>query len=124
MDISERIINIRESKKIKQSEIANYLGIDQPNYSRLEKRGDKLTIEQLKQIAGALGVELNELLGIEVQTVDNERVKELEKRVLELEKWLSDKDKLNQRLEQSLMEEGEYTLKMLLVRLKKSIIST
>ena len=70
MDISERIINIRESKKIKQFEIANYLGIDQPNYSRLEKRGDKLTIEQLKQIAGALRVELNELLGIEVQTVD------------------------------------------------------
>lgn len=86
MDITKRIIDIREQKRIKQIEIAEKLSIDRQNYSRLEKRGDKLTIEQLKQIAGALGVELNELLGIEVQTVDNERVKELEKRALELEK--------------------------------------
>lgn len=86
MDISKTIIEIRERKKIKQSELANKLGIDQPNYSRLEKRGEKLTVEQLKQIASALGVEINELLGIEVQSIDIEKVKRIEKRVSELEK--------------------------------------
>lgn len=94
MDISKLIVELRENKKISPSDIADKIGIERTNYYRLEKRGEKLTIEQLKQIAGALGVELHELLGIEVQTVDLERVKELESRVSELEKWLKDKDKI------------------------------
>lgn len=58
MTISEKITQLRESKKIKQSEVARALEIDQPNYSRLEKRGEKLTIEQLNNIAEILGVSI------------------------------------------------------------------
>ena len=45
MDMSKTIIKIRESKGLKQSEVAARMGLDQPNYSRLEKRGIKLTLE-------------------------------------------------------------------------------
>lgn len=62
MDVSKNIKNIRESKGLKQYEIADKLGIDRQNYSRLEKRDKKLTLEQLEGIATALGVSLKELL--------------------------------------------------------------
>lgn len=82
MDISKNIKAIREERKISQSEIARRLGIEPTNYPRMEKRGDKLTVEQLGRIAGALGVSVVELLTGEPQAVqDSERVKELESRV-------------------------------------------
>jgi transcriptional regulator with XRE-family HTH domain len=96
MELSERIVFLRESKGLKQYEIANDLGIEPPNYSRLEKRGDRLSIEQLKAIAAALGVNLNELLGLDAPVENEEKVKELEKRIEELEIQLSEKsEKLN-----------------------------
>jgi transcriptional regulator with XRE-family HTH domain len=96
MEITKNIISIREGKGLKQSEIALRLGIDQPNYSRLEKRGDKLSIEQIKAIANALGVSLNELLGFDAPVEDLGKVKELEMRIEELEIQLSEKsEKLN-----------------------------
>lgn len=61
----ESLLNIkavREAKKIKQSEVANVLGLDPSNYAKLENRGKKLTIEQLEAIGGALGVSVAELL--------------------------------------------------------------
>lgn len=106
--ISKKIKAIREGKNIRQADIAKELGMERTNYHRLENRDEKLTIEQLKQIANALGVGVNELLDIEVKNYDNEKVILLEKRVLELEKWLTDKDKLNKRLEESLKESDEH----------------
>lgn len=95
MDISKKIKAIREERKISQSEIARRLGVEPTNYPRMEKRGDKLTVEQLGKIAGALGVTVGELLTDEPQTVqDNERVKELEKRVSELEDRVKDKEQI------------------------------
>jgi transcriptional regulator with XRE-family HTH domain len=79
MNISKNISSIREAKGIKQYQVAEMLGIEPPNYSRLEKRGDKLTVEQLEKIAVALGVSVKELLFGEKQVNNNEeRVKELE----------------------------------------------
>jgi transcriptional regulator with XRE-family HTH domain len=89
MDISSKIKAIRETKKIKQIDIANILDLDPSYYFRLEKRGDKLTIEQLEKIAGALGVSVIELLTGEQQTVkSDERVKELEEENKQLNEWL------------------------------------
>jgi transcriptional regulator with XRE-family HTH domain len=87
MGVSERIKAIREEKRIKQIDIAATLNLDPSYYSRLEKRGEKMTIEQLHGIADAFGVSIGELLGIEGKggANDGERVKELEKRVNELE---------------------------------------
>lgn len=92
MKVSERIKAIRKSRGITQVDMSEKMGVGQSNYAYLEDRGDKLTVEQLGKIAGALGVTVGELLTDEPQTVqDNERVKELEKRVSELEDRVNDK---------------------------------
>ncbi len=62
MDISKNIRTIREQKGVKQSEMALMLNIDPPNYNRLEKRGDKLSMEQLVKIANALEVDVLDIV--------------------------------------------------------------
>jgi transcriptional regulator with XRE-family HTH domain len=62
MDISKRIIEVREEKRKTQADLARLLGMEQSNYARLEKRGKKLTFEQIEKIALALGVTAKELL--------------------------------------------------------------
>lgn len=62
MNIPKRIKEVRESKGFTQKGIADKLGIEASNYSRFEKRGKKLTIEQLESIAAALGVSLKDIL--------------------------------------------------------------
>lgn len=90
MSLSERIKAIRIAKKISQTEIANALNTEKSNYHRLENRGEKLTVEQVEAIAGALGVSVVELLTDEPQTVqDDVRVKELEKRANQLEETIA-----------------------------------
>jgi transcriptional regulator with XRE-family HTH domain len=103
MDISNRIKQIREAKRIKQVEISNALEMNNSYYARLEKRGSKLTLEQIEKIAGALGVSVVELLGLDAPKIvepivivnnsekDNE-IGELKKRVVELEDRINDKD--------------------------------
>lgn len=87
MDISKNIKTVREERKISQSEIARHLGVEPTNYPRMEKRGKRLTIEQLEKIAEALGVSVVELLTGEPQVVAvSNREKELEKRIEELER--------------------------------------
>lgn len=62
MDIKNNIKSLREKKSISQQEMAKRLNLDQPSYSRLEKRGNKLSIEQLETIANALQVELKDII--------------------------------------------------------------
>ena len=62
MKIGEKIKQIRKEKKISQEELADTLGIRQPNVVYFEKRGDSLTIQQCINIASALNVSLKELI--------------------------------------------------------------
>lgn len=92
MNVGQEIRRVREAKKKTQTQIAEQIGLDTSSYARIEKKGNKLTVEQLEAIAGALGVSVVELLTGEPQSVQNdERVKELEKRVEELEDRVKDK---------------------------------
>lgn len=68
MTIQGKILAIRDSKRIKQSEMAKRLNTECSNYSRLEKRNMKLTIEQLMLIANALDVTIFDLLQDEPAT--------------------------------------------------------
>ncbi len=96
MDISDNIKSIRESKRIKQVTIANALDLDPSYYFRLEKRGEKLTIEQLQGIATALGVGVGELLGLSVGTKE---VSELTEEVKGLKTELDIQFKANSHLD-------------------------
>ena len=62
LDITDNIRQIRLAKGITQSELARRIDIERGNYSRIENKGDKLTIEQASKIAQALEVSLIELL--------------------------------------------------------------
>lgn len=98
MNISKNISSIREAKGIKQYQVAEILGIEPPNYSRLEKRGDKLTIEQLEKISVALGVSVKELLfGEKEESKEDTQV--LKSRIAELESIVKDKSKIIRSLE-------------------------
>ena len=98
MDISKNIKTIRETKGLKQSDIAKILEMERTNYHRLESRGEKLTIEQLQSIAGALGVSAVELLGGEAKIETNsEELESLKQRVFELEDRIIDKTTLIRR---------------------------
>lgn len=91
MDIGKNIKTIREAKRIKQIEVAAILGVDNSYYARLEKRGNKLSIEQLEEIAIALGVDLQELIFGENNNSSKQvlqvqaKLKELEKKNEDLE---------------------------------------
>lgn len=94
MDITGRIADIRRQKGITQKAIADQLGMDQGNYSKLEKRGSKMTVEQLQSIADALEVPVMELMVFEGKegAGQQERVKSLEKEVKALNDRLIDKE--------------------------------
>lgn len=73
--------------------------MERSNYARLEARGNKLSVEQLEQIARVLGVSVVELLTGEVQKVeDSESVKVLEKEVKRLEESLKEVREFNKNL--------------------------
>ena len=62
IDVSKRIKTIRERNGLTQTDVADKLGMERSNYSRLEKRGNDLSINQLLQIANALDVRLIDIL--------------------------------------------------------------
>ena len=124
MDMSKAIISTRESKGLKQSEVAARMNIDQPNYSRLEKRGKKLTLEQIENIAKALEVSPNVLIGLEVEEMSNKderdslsklnddskkRIDELEARLNSIEEANRVKDELNSFKQNQLLEKTKLT---------------
>lgn len=60
--ITEKLKELRENRGITQAELAAILGMERSNYARLEKRGESLTISQLKSICNALDVSIVEVL--------------------------------------------------------------
>ena len=96
MNISDNIKKIREEKRLSQAEISRRLNLDPSAYFRLEKRGNKLTLEQIEDIALALEVKPVELMGLssndEILEVKKSNEQNLEKRIAELEDRLKDKE--------------------------------
>jgi transcriptional regulator with XRE-family HTH domain len=78
MNISENIKQIRESKRLSQAEVSRRLNLDPPSYFRFEKRGSKLSLEQIENIANALEVSVREVLGFGVETTDKSEIEILE----------------------------------------------
>ncbi len=118
MNIETRIKEIRESKRIKLAEVAAVLEIDVSNYAKMEKRGNKLSIEQLEKISEALGVSVIELMTGKPQNSETSNKvlvkenEELKKRIDDLENSLKDKELINQYLSEknSICEEYLYEI--------------
>jgi transcriptional regulator with XRE-family HTH domain len=84
MDIRNNIKIIRERLGLSQYELAFRLNLDQSSYSRLEKRGNKLSIEQIKTISDAMKVDVKEILGYGDDSSSILSVSTLELKVKEL----------------------------------------
>lgn len=60
-DLGQRIQKLRKDKKITQEQLAEMVGIDPKNISRIEKGNNYPTAENLTSIAKALNVDIYEL---------------------------------------------------------------
>lgn len=84
MNLSLNIKKLREAKRLTQNDIAERIGVDGSNYAKQEKRGNKLSIEQLEKIALALGVTVQELMFGEA-VGDTGLIEKLKTEIAELE---------------------------------------
>ena len=90
MDLYKRIQDLKKEKKKRDSEMAHALDMEQSNYVRVEKKGERLTYEQIEKIAAGLGISTKELLFGEdaiAQTVNTKEIEDLRKEIL-----IKDKD--------------------------------
>ena len=64
MSLSKKIKSIRLAKQLKQSEVADKIGVEQSYYSKLERTsGDRIYFDVLLKICEALEVSVEYLLG-------------------------------------------------------------
>jgi transcriptional regulator with XRE-family HTH domain len=103
MIVLDKIKEIRNEKRISQSDIAEYLGIANNNYGRIERGEGELTVARLFKIAEFLKVSPNELLGFDVPKMVEPTViideSEKDKEIAELKKKLDELEKKNNILE-------------------------
>lgn len=62
--IAKRLANIRRKQGISQSELARQVGLTQPMMSRYENGERRIPSELLAELAAAIGVSSDELLGL------------------------------------------------------------
>ena len=62
MDVGDKIKQLRKIKNLSQKQVAMELGMDQPQYSRIENGRVEPTITSLKKIAKVFDISLSELV--------------------------------------------------------------
>lgn len=87
-DLGKRIRDYRLLKNLTQTRLADLLGINQSSYSRLEMKGDRTTIEQLRLLAKAFEVSEFELLGYVNKPEDLDLVKKKEAEISKLKELI------------------------------------
>lgn len=92
-DLGQRIQKLRKDKKITQEQLAEMVGIDPKNISRIEKGNNYPTAENLTSIAKALNVDIYELFvfnSIPFEQMKEEIINSLnsEKNILHLYQYL------------------------------------
>ena len=65
MEIAQAVKKWRTENKITQTEVAEKIGMKQPQYARLETGVFGFKAEHIKKIAEIFHVDTNELLGVE-----------------------------------------------------------
>lgn len=92
--VYNNIYELRKAKGLSQMDLADKLNINQDSVSKLERGKIQLTIERLELLAEIFGMTVFEIMQYggetvqQPQIVDNDKVKELENKVLLLEKDL------------------------------------
>ncbi|MCF2516040.1 helix-turn-helix domain-containing protein [Dyadobacter sp. CY351] len=84
MDITQRIKTIREIRGFRQIDIANKLNLDPSYYARLEKRGSKMTLDQLISIVDAMDVNMSDFMAEDLWMLRNQATKSIGERAVEM----------------------------------------
>lgn len=66
--IGEKLKEIRETKGFPQKVVADLLGVQRPNYSKIENNNQNLTPEQIKLFCEFFDVSADYILGIEINS--------------------------------------------------------
>jgi transcriptional regulator with XRE-family HTH domain len=88
MLFGEQLLSIRKKKKVSQDELTKQIGVHAPVIGRYERNEVKPSIDVATNIANALGVSLDFLVGITDVDLDNEVLHQ----VMDIQK-LNDEDK-------------------------------
>lgn len=64
MNFGEKIRNAREELSLRQADVAEQIGMNQSNYSKIEQGKQELSLQQLKKICEILHIDPNYLLNI------------------------------------------------------------
>ena len=78
MNFCDRLKNAREDRDISQKDMAEKLGISQPNYSRIETGIQEPNLDQLIKIAEIFEISIDELLGVDPEKYIYKRAKSFE----------------------------------------------
>ena len=81
MNFCERLKNAREDRDITQIDMAEMLGMNQSNYSRIETGHQEPSLDQLIKIAEIFKLTIDELLGVEADKYIKTRVKDFNKSI-------------------------------------------
>jgi transcriptional regulator with XRE-family HTH domain len=65
MHLAENIKTIRETKNLKQIEVANHIGVDKSAYSKIEKGLRALTVDKLDKVAGLFNMTTDQIINYE-----------------------------------------------------------
>lgn len=99
MQLHHKIRSIRLIKNLTQNYLADELGIDVANYSRLERGETSISVDRLKKIAQILEVNLNELINEEKEEFDphsdSKILSEILKEIKEIRKSLKGNNQNN-----------------------------
>lgn len=77
MLFGERLLSVRKKKKISQDELAKKLGVHAPVIGRYERNEVKPSIEMAANLANALGVSLDYLVGVADLELDKSVVEKI-----------------------------------------------
>ena len=111
MEIHLKIKAYRESKNIVQSYMAEKMDISLVSYSKIERGITELSVKRLYEIAEILGVNVAELLGIEV--LDSNQAKKIKELEWERDIWkqvvkIMSPEYMKKTREAKTMEEADY----------------
>lgn len=115
MELYRKISQVREAKKISRAEMATALNMSSQSYWNVETGKTELTVSRLIEIAEILEVNAIELLTGEVlKEEDNEIIKNLSRRVEELEQMVTLLKQENNRLSHYFLNKFQNSIKEIL----------
>ncbi len=77
--VARRLSSLRQARGLTQEGVANRLGIASQNIQRIESGRQNLTLQTIERVAGAIGIDVDEVLRVTASTTARPRFLEVER---------------------------------------------